>query len=1107
MTDFVSVTDAAELLGISPMTVRRWASEGKIDARRMGGQWRIVKSAVQNLLGVAVRVGREDSPLPHAHQILNPWIEQRRAKFQNYIHSHVELFQPDLLILVDRKGRLFDSLELIPAGFAEKVIYPSALRWMKAESFKGKRAIILEESIQRGRNLRRIRRELEELGAEVLCLTLIRRRSLFESGELVEPTAKTCLDLTDEEFSYATAQISSVLQSDVICLDVDHFPTCQLRLKSEVSSFDVMAPALGSLGRLFILPSPAPGMKVTCFTVDAPHFFDWDKLRLPKSVKQEGVTKLRIYYDYRQHTPALYIVPVVFPQVFLTAQDVARIAQSADEVWSRYIDIPPDAWDGFSLSEKAELIYRCLVIFCSTQLMLQALPHLRGLAEELNLDLSLDAFAVSDQGLNRTFGSIKTAGLAERVKRELEESWEKTIQAKWQPVTLVRPNDSPLNGQHHDDGKDVDMVLRTLLDASVTDDDIATGLSRTELLEKLGWTPDRLSRVFDFGLDRGLLKPLVEIRNENGTFHCLRTYRATEYGSWWKGSKAYTPDALYAKRMSLIIPYVLDRLMSKGGSLADGVPDLLRDKVFTNLQHDWDTDKFDRLYLGWAPHFFGPIPNVPALNQPSGGFQSVGQFAIERGVCELQTVDRKNSKKKVLVPRSNVKWREKFASSMKGIERDYLEGLIDIYYNIFHAFESADPLITLSACRTRFVTYVCAYQDLILWRDHLELALEQMDLNFGSADPPLLTTALERSATGRTQMEDKLGRYERLGEAKKVLSDRLKDYPRAALAQDLLDRLEVPSVDNQEPYPLGRMKRLIPLIHDLSVLIHSVATKLGMASEKRPTKSRHKCSYYVARLRDAYPEFVTDDLVESISMVDSGKPDSDLVDRLRALFLKVTRLIGRDLKDPQDYSADDGAHDRLLMRVGEATSKVGDVGDVGILLIDIQGFVESSIRLAELEDTSADDAAEKFRRRAYDELTTNMNELRLEPVFTDPVGGDGWLIAAADIEALLELACRMHRARSNALQVMTFKTAITFGNPARVTPGASVGRAFIKAYYVAEKTGMASGTIRLTDEAAAQISSPELRTLLQKLEEPFTVRTFDPCELYEVDWSAYGERA
>src|SRR5205807_6517237 len=132
--------------------------------------------------------------------------------------------------------------------------------------------------------------------------------------------------------------------------------------------------------------------------------------------------------------------------------------------------------------------------------------------------------------------------------------------------------------------------------------------------------------------------------------------------------------------------------------------------------HDWDTDKFDRLYLGWAPHFFGPIPNVPALNQPSGGFQSVGQFAIERGVCELKVVTRAKTKKKILVPRSNVRWREKFASSLKGIERDYLEGLIDIYYNVFHAFESADPLITLSACRSRFVTYVCAYQDLILWR-------------------------------------------------------------------------------------------------------------------------------------------------------------------------------------------------------------------------------------------------------------------------------------------------------------------------------------------------------------------------------------------------------
>lgn len=1103
MSSLISVSDAAGLLGIHPMTVRRWAAEGRIEARRIGGQWRIVRAAVESILGPSTDRASEQV-LPHAHEIQNEWIHKRRFQFQNFVYGHIEEFCPDYVVLVDRKGRLFDSLSLIPPDLADKVIYPSALKWMSDEKMlKGKRLIVLEESIQRGRNLRRIRECLESYGAEVRSLTLVRRRSLFENGELVEPTAITCLDLTDEEFAYATSQISSVLQSDVICLDVDHFPTCQIRLKSTVP-LEIIATALGTLGRLFILPTPAPGMMVGCFTVDLPNFFDWSKLRLPPSITEEGVIKLRIYYDYRQSTPSLYIVPVVFPQALFTVDDILRVAQSGDEVWSRYIIIP-DNWDNYDPADKAELIYRCVVIFCSTQLILQTLPYLRRIADDLALDLSRDAFGVSDQGLSRTFGSIETAELAERVKREIIESWEKIIQPSWHPVNLVRTNSQTVKYEAFDDSKDVDALFKVFSSFPNAHNPIG-GLSRTEIITQLGWSAERLSRVFDFALDRGLLKPLVEVRNGNGQYHCLRTYRATEYGSWWKGSEAYTPEALAAKRISLIIPYVLDRLMSKGGLLTSGVPDTLRDKIFTNLQHDWDTEKFGRLYLGWTPHFYGPLPNVPALNRPTGGFQSIGQFSIDRGVCELRQVDPKHPQKKVLVPKNEVPWREKLLSQMTGIERDYLEGLIDIYYNVYHAFEqSADPLITLAACRNRFLTYVCAYQDLTLWRENVELALEQMELNLNNPSPTSCTGPLERASAGRTQVEDKIRRYERLTDAKNLLSERLKDYPRAALAQYVLEGLDVPMVDDHEPYPLGRLKRLTPLLDHVTTLIHVVATKLGMAAEKRSISKRERnCQFYLDRLRNSYPEFVSADLMNAISSLDAGTRKPEIVDLLQDLFLRVTRLIGRELKDPQDYAPQDNPSDKLLTRVLEATSLAPNSGETGILLIDILGFVNISLLSAEVEDVSPEEAAAEFREKVRKELTAILDDLRLTPSFIDPVGGDGWIIVHDDVEALLELACRMNKARGTILRGTTFKTAITYGNPARVTAGAAVGRGFIKAYYVAEKTGMAGGMIRLTEEAAARVRTKDLKDILQKINEPFDLRTFGQCELYDVEWQRYG---
>lgn len=42
--------------------------------------------------------------------------------------------------------------------------------------------------------------------ARVHSVGLVRRRSIYESGQSLEPSAAACLDLSDSDFTYATAQ-------------------------------------------------------------------------------------------------------------------------------------------------------------------------------------------------------------------------------------------------------------------------------------------------------------------------------------------------------------------------------------------------------------------------------------------------------------------------------------------------------------------------------------------------------------------------------------------------------------------------------------------------------------------------------------------------------------------------------------------------------------------------------------------------------------------------------------------------------------------------------------------------------------------------------------
>lgn len=48
--DVLKSDEVAELLEISPLTVREWAKKGKIPARKIGKEWRFSKAAIMKWL-------------------------------------------------------------------------------------------------------------------------------------------------------------------------------------------------------------------------------------------------------------------------------------------------------------------------------------------------------------------------------------------------------------------------------------------------------------------------------------------------------------------------------------------------------------------------------------------------------------------------------------------------------------------------------------------------------------------------------------------------------------------------------------------------------------------------------------------------------------------------------------------------------------------------------------------------------------------------------------------------------------------------------------------------------------------------------------------------
>lgn len=1154
--ELLTVEEVAQALRVSRLTIYRMLSKGQIQAVKVGNQWRFRTEAIDNLLTEppATETHKQETSMFASAQGRH-WEHKYRQLFKNYLETELKAPGFDHVVVVDRKGaKLLEWLDVFPAqsDFYRKLRYPDAFKWIPEsllrERLEGSRVAILDDMVQHGSIFRDQREFFESKGAEVNTYSLIRRKSYYENGITRDPFVNVCLDLSDSDFMQLTSEISSFFQAQGLPLDVDHL-VMRIEPSKGLKELDQVVEYLSLLGKIYFLPSTEGSdmNESAIITVDDPEFFDVSGVDLPEGTKGEGVCKLRFYFHPSKGY--FYIVPIVFPKVSFATEEQTKRGFGDESSCAPFCNVPIlKDFDQLIPENRVEFLYRGVSLYLSSLLVSQFLRFVNSgngpirieqkdihfESEDLHRiygrvvgeyyrrvswDLILSAFGSTDNGsvgsddiVEESFCSTKEKGDFSHLKGGSVLDCERICESV---VSLL--------AEERSKRKDIKRTLNR-------------GLSFTEIQERLPHLKAcDISMAFDILLDSGEIKPLYEVRpgNHNPKYVCLRSYRKGEYnepvfGSWFETSAARTNERYATEKIIRAIPYVLDRLMKNSSKLANGVPQTLCNKVFTNLQHDWNREMFEPLFLLWKPYLFGPLCGVPRQNEPFGGYHSLLTFARKYPTYVFSQGKFR--------PSDDRSWEKELLDYLRYEEIDLLAGYIDVYSSIFEQCDDAktDILVTLSACRDRRLTYVHAYKNLQLWIDGYErlssdLMLRLPSIKTGKKDKRI-ESLLAYMATTVAQLAEKLARYKKLEETRKLIHDKLANHPRIALVEKVCAGLEVPSVIKSEPpYPLANLETVNRLARAFTSLLRQVFSKLDIAEDTRDSKERidpktgqeKDIGWYAARFVDLMKE--SERAKESAARLEEntkrGLVGKQLCDSIETIYGEMRLLIDdvQFLPKPTPVAREDRERfNKFLFAIGREEIK----GDLNFAYLELQGLevisagVEKTIDEKYVSEApDLEDIQFKMCEMINDLITET--EKKKEDLFKstrhEHYTTDSWyFINQENIDELLNLIARiMAEARKGI--VIHPKCAVNAGQ-VLVKRGVPYKYTYIDAYKIAEQSGkVKGGEVVITEEARSRIKSPKILAHLSSLGKISIKHPDKPkpvvIELFKFDWAGYLAKA
>ena len=110
-----------------------------------------------------------------------------------------------------------------------------------------------------------LRKRLEDLGAIVYSFVCVRRKSIADSGKLLEYEASYAEDVNDKAFSERAALLSEILDISKPPLDPDHLIVLS-KINKKLSEFEVIE-KLSKWGNVYIVRYPDKHHKFLAVTV------------------------------------------------------------------------------------------------------------------------------------------------------------------------------------------------------------------------------------------------------------------------------------------------------------------------------------------------------------------------------------------------------------------------------------------------------------------------------------------------------------------------------------------------------------------------------------------------------------------------------------------------------------------------------------------------------------------------------------------------------------------------------------------------------------------------------------------------------------------------
>lgn len=854
--EFLTTEQAAELLRVVPLTIRRKIKNGSIRAVKRGKSYLIKRSELEPLMWLDAQqnAGSPSITLNMPSPQLREWSALYLPMFKQFMENIMMSLKPAFIVLLDRKGaRAIELMRLIPAGAEQITFSENAFKFKSADALRhevrGKTVLILDELAQLARQMAELRNKFEDAGAEVVTACLLRRRSVADEGMLRDPKIRACIDANDRSFAYHATMISQFIQVQGDTLDHDHatieFTVTDLRNKI----FGILQLLAETGDVYFVAPETELG-EVVPVTLDSPFFMEITNLPKEWGFFAEGVVKLRIYFDLNNNV--VTIVPVVFPGWKVSKDKLQNVELFIEELRKGPLEdfvYIPEGFTTLPENLKAEYVYNLLTLKLSLSLAQRFMQILRYGGIEFGHPLLkkadfLQAFGI--KGGNVLYNASQhiieegqvSPGLFDTISLagEVSESKEESVEICQQSVDAV--------------AEEVLALLRRRLKENLQDNGnlSSAGITFSEILSHLnGKDPSHISRLtlsryLDTGLDGGCMKPFTIVRNDGTNYVvCLRGYRLGEYGHG-EDSIAYTDVGRAKTRTTGILRYMIKRFGSSQGNPVRGVvQDVMANKLFTNLLHEWGRQRsFERLYMEWTPYLYGPMVTFPEIYGPQRGQYTLANFGPMTSAYTTGFDDSgKISGYKVIGEVTDLEPPALFSEA----EAVYIDSLLESYSSIAKGIgeATAQPLMTLAACRDHRLTYISANKELELWAEAASDLATAVQIHAPSQKEGqfVYETQFDRMRNPLNQIEDKLDRYSNLKTFQQQLLAMKVPSPLARTIKQIADSLEVvPVFDFARPYPLLGLQKAHQLADAATLLIGNGLSVMGLAKDKRTEKQK-----------------------------------------------------------------------------------------------------------------------------------------------------------------------------------------------------------------------------------------------------------------------------